>query len=104
MNLLDAGNKKSDFSADLSLKYRFSGGFEKICTGKNRKKKNREKIADFSRKIRYFPEISPKNCFPFVPWLKKYEKIASDGWFRMHPKFLEVTPSSHQAIDYTYYI
>ena len=44
-----ARNKKSDFFTDLSLKNRFSGGFEKICTGKNRKKQNRETFSDFSR-------------------------------------------------------
>ena len=59
-NLLVAGNKKSDFLADLSLKNWCSGGFEKIYTGKNRKKKYREKIADL---FRFFPKISPKNCF-----------------------------------------
>ena len=36
-------NKKSDFSADLSVKNRFSGGMETILTKKNRKKKNQEK-------------------------------------------------------------
>ena len=39
--LLAPRNKKSDFSADLSEKKRFSGGMEMILTKKNRKKKNR---------------------------------------------------------------
>ena len=65
---LHSEKKKSDFSTDLSSKNRFSGGFEKICTEKNRKKKNRQKIAEISL------------FFLFVLWLKKYKKIASEGF------------------------
>ena len=49
---------------------------------KNWKKMNQEKSSIFPR---------------------KYEKIAFEG-FQTYPKCLEVIPSNHQAIDYTYYI
>ena len=55
---------------------------------------------DFN-KIKSKGKKSTKN--PIFPWLQKYEKFASKG-FQTHPKWLQVTPSSHQAINYTYFI
>ena len=43
--------KKSEISADFSAIFRFSVGVEKKFHGKNRLKKFRRKIADFSEKI-----------------------------------------------------
>ena len=77
----------SRFIGEKSVFGRHGNDFDKI---KSEEKK--------SEKIRYFPDFSM--FFPFVPWLKKYEKISFEG-FRTHPKCLEVAPSSHQAIDYT---
>ena len=49
--------KKSPISADFSEKNRISVVLEKILEWKNREKKNRRKIADFSNKNRFFLEI-----------------------------------------------
>ena len=55
-------NKKSDFSADLSAKNRFSGGMETILTKKqseeNKSAKNQEKSDIFPTKSDFFSVFS----------------------------------------------
>ena len=78
----------------------FGGIGKDIGMEKSEKKKNRQKIADFSEKT----DFSGKILFLiFFPDSKNMQKIASDR-FRTHPKYLEIAPSNYQAIDCTYYI
>ena len=72
------------FISEKSVFRRHGNDFNKIKS----KEKKIDKKSDFSL---------------FFPWLEKYEKIAYEG-FQTHPKWLEVEPSSHQAIDCTYFI
>ena len=64
-SMADTRKKKSDFSADFSVKNRFSSGMEMILTKKKigRKKigKKSGKIPDFSAKNRKYPIFSRKN-------------------------------------------
>ena len=67
MPILYPRNKKSDFSADFSVKNRFSGGKEMILTKKKSEEKKSGKIADFSVKYRKYPIFSQKNpIFPEI--------------------------------------
>ena len=91
--------KIADFGRFFGEKSDFDGAGKDIRMEKSGKK-NRQKIANFSDKNRFSWKFF---FFDFFPDYKNMQKIASDG-FRTHPKCLEMTPSNHQAIDYTYYI
>ena len=70
--LIHPRKKKSEISADFSAIFRFSVGVEKKIHGKNRLKKFRRKIADFSPKNKKNPTFSRKNpIFPEI-WDKFY--------------------------------
>ena len=63
--LMITKEKKSEISADFSAIFRFSVGVEKKIHGKNRLKKFRRKIVDFSPKNQKIPTFSRKN--PIFP-------------------------------------
>ena len=80
----------------LQPKYRLLVEIDKIYPPKNRLY---QILAIFPHFSCFFGEISL-----FFPSFQKSGKKNASKEIRTHPKCLEVTPSSNQAIDCTYYI
>ena len=84
--ILNARNKISEISTEISVKFRLSVEIDKISPP----------IVDYTK----FPPFFP----PFVPWQQKSEKKNAFEGFQTRPKCMKVALSSHQANNFTYYI